>query len=47
MCQAWEAVRGGALDPAAANNMLKFAMEVTGSVHLDLPAFKELVQQLA
>ncbi len=43
LCQAWEAVRGGALEAAAANNMLKYAMEVTGLETLDLPAFERLV----
>lgn len=45
--QVWECVRGGQLDPAAANNMLVYAADVTGSKHLDLAAFEQLIAHLS
>jgi hypothetical protein len=36
-------MRGGKLDPAAANNMMTYAADVTGSQHLDFAAFQTLI----
>jgi hypothetical protein len=41
--QAWENVRGGSLEQSAADNMLKYAAEITDSDVLNLPAFERLV----
>ncbi len=36
-------MRGGKLDPTSANNMMKYAADVTGSEELDFAAFQSLV----
>ncbi|KAK9916676.1 hypothetical protein WJX75_005662 [Coccomyxa subellipsoidea] len=43
LAEVWEDMRGGKLDPAAANNMMTYAADVTGSQHLDFAAFQTLI----